>query len=211
MIVAGYKSVIKKGGVSTAFVDIGTTNIKNNIYQITDKNKRILDPNITVIVKVNAVKMDQYNAVSKKNNYELNYLKGTIDFLDPQTDPVTVSGQFIPLLNIGCINQFALTINNDILDKTCFNNVSFKSKKSGLKDISLTITDLEIENEMYFDYIKEGKLIFVYIKTNESSERIKSGWFIIESMTLSSDLSSLTNIQVQLKIKGDQTKLFSWR
>jgi len=83
MPIAGYNASVFVSGTSTATTGEATTNTSGDIYQITDTDKQIMDPDVTPVV---------YDGVSviSASTYTINYLEGTISLGSTPAGAVTV-------------------------------------------------------------------------------------------------------------------------
>lgn len=126
---AGNTTSILATGAAISMTDEATTEISGQVFQITDSNKRIIDPSAAVSVEVDA-------SVEPTSNYTIDYLHGVIEFDSSQTGSVvTVTGDYLPYYELDSAYTVTLTRTIADLDITSFSETHVK-RITGLKDAS---------------------------------------------------------------------------
>lgn len=209
--VAGYKAQLKLGGVPTIFNDEPLEKIlgSNRIFTIDEDFKRVLSAN-------HGLQIYDANDLTVTTPRRVNYLEGIIFFdTDPSLDftlPLTATGACIPLLFIGGSKDYSLEIGGDVLDDTSFHSetdlcAGYRTKVCGIHDIKATVGK-------WNDF--GGKLtapklaktpVFLKINPGGSNTSI-TGWFHIETDTLSGDVGALEEEAVSLVLSGNNTKTY---
>ena len=91
-----YGGRLSVGGTPTTLTNAATTGTGLGPYQITDSTKRVIDPGTGVVIK------DNGSTVPLSNLASFNYLFGEVTFASGHapTGPVTISGKYIPLIQV---------------------------------------------------------------------------------------------------------------
>lgn len=93
---AGRDITFKIGDAATAMTEEACDALDDYAYQIASAAKRAIDPETEVVVYVDGVEYDRM--VDGVYTYAVDYAHGIITFVAGQTDPVTVSGKYLPLV-----------------------------------------------------------------------------------------------------------------
>lgn len=137
MPVKGSVSTVKVTGTPTAMVDEATTElVADTVFQITSSTKRILDPDAAITVKVNG------GAVT--TGFVLDKLFGKATFSPALAggDTVTISGNYLPTLDVLECKEFTVANNRDLADSTVFKASPHRTKFALLKDANGSISTL---------------------------------------------------------------------
>lgn len=133
----GYNSTVKVTGTPTAMVDEATTElVADTVFQITNAAKRIIDPDAAITVKVNG------GAVT--TGFVLDKLFGKATFTPPLggADTVTISGNYLPTLDVLEAKEFSVQNKRDLVDSTVFKTNPNRTRFALLKDASGSINTL---------------------------------------------------------------------
>ena len=138
--VAGYSASVSVTGTTTAITGEATTDVAggHTIFQITDTTRRVLDPNVTVIVKKDG-------AAQSAALFTVNYLFGKITFLSAigAGHTVTVDCNYLPLLTVATAKAVQVSTKRASLDATRFADGPDTARIYGLLDAEGSITALE--------------------------------------------------------------------
>lgn len=144
--VAGYNSSVKIGGVSTAMTGEACTTTgvdPGKISQITSTAKRCIDPAVAIVVYDNG-------APVAATDFSVNYLFGKITFTVAVTGPVTIDGNYIPLLTIAQAKELMVGVSATMLDVSVFSDTVFaKLFKAGLMSAKGSITIIDTPDTDY--------------------------------------------------------------
>src|SRR5690606_14139279 len=97
--VAGYNVALKTSSTSTAMTDDATTQIgSTKSYQITNTAKRVIDPDVAVVVEDGGTPVDADDIES------IDYTGGTVTFVGGYTvsGSVTMTANYLPQDAFGC-------------------------------------------------------------------------------------------------------------
>lgn len=135
---AGYNSTVKITGTPTAMVAEATTElVADTVFQVTNAARRILDPDAALTVLKNAVPV--------VSGFSIDYLFGKVTFspaLAP-ADVVTLTGNFLPTLDIIESKMFSISMSRDLGDTTVFKSTPEKTRLGLLKYASGKIEHLK--------------------------------------------------------------------
>ena len=129
------------------------------IYQITDLNKQVLDPTASVTVSVNS------SPVS--SGYTVDRLFGKVVFdapLQPE-DVVTVSGKYLPMMDVVEAYQFTFTASRANLDRTRFQHTDIE-RALGLRDATGSVGIWHTSTKEFWDDLSQGKQIVIEMQVN---------------------------------------------
>jgi len=204
MSVAGYPTVIKLGGTTTAMTDQATTNTSGNIWQITDATRRVLDRDVLPTFEDAAVPISAADILS------IDYLFGIVEFTAAKTGPITfATGSFIPVTGIAGANAFTLNQSAGMLDDTEFAGDGSRSKVYGLRDVALSITRILAVEAVFFAAINNRTALFIEVQPGGSGD-IAKGWYVTESEVGSGDIEGLENTELSFQLDGDPEAVFGW-
>jgi len=147
---AAHGSLIQTTGASTAFTDEASTVVTGYQYQLNTAAKRIIDPGTALTVKDNAVAVAATAA-------DFLFGKATLT-LDPGAGPVTMSGSYLPLLDIALVRTFSLKVAGTVLDISAVNGGAAKQRLVGLQTADLT---LETTAQRYDDLDSGGGVVTI--------------------------------------------------
>lgn len=210
MSTPGYLTKVNKGGTPTAMVDEAMTVTTGNTYEIDDATKAVWDTDVLPTFEDNGVPVPAGDIVS------INYLFGRVTFTGARTEPITVSGNFIPIACIAGANTYNVNMSLSVLTDTEFcTNVGFQTKVGALIDVVIGIERFDDLSKAFFDILINRERVFIEIlPQGPSSGSVIRGWFIEESDNHSGDVTTLETepLSFQLDSDGDgvNEKTFSW-
>lgn len=116
MAIAGHRSAVKTVGTSTAMTNEACTSISSTVYQITSTSRRVLDPTVAVTVNDNGSPVAAANVT-------IDYLFGKVTRTGGTfTGPVTVTANYLPLLDVAEVVAWSVSMSRTELDKTVMGN-----------------------------------------------------------------------------------------
>lgn len=135
--IAGHRSAIKTVGTSTAMTNEACTMVSSTVYRITSTSRRVLDPTVAVTVNDNGSPVAAANVT-------IDYLFGTVTRTGGSfTGPVTVTANYLPLLDVAEGVAWSVSMTRTELDKTVFGNTD-KAYLLGLKTAEGTFELLDL-------------------------------------------------------------------
>lgn len=202
--IAGNKTTLKVNGTATALTDEPTTEVSGTVFQITDASKRVLVPDSTFEVEVDAVAADS-------STYTIDYLFGKITFDSTQTgSTVTISSSgsgdhgYYPMAAWANGYSVTLTLARIELEKTVFGddavgrtpgtqdcNGSVEVYDHGLTDFTGTTTNVE-------DILSGGQAILLEIDLDGTGTYLLRAWVRIQADEVSVDVDALVEETVNL-------------
>jgi hypothetical protein len=143
------------------------------------------------------------------DEFLVNYLEGVIRILVAVGGDLTISGRYIPLLYIGGSKEYSVEIGGDVLDSTAFHSEStlsegYRTKVCGIHDISVSFSRWNDFSNALTNAKLARTPVFVRINPGASSTFI-TGWFQIESDSLSGDIGSLEDQALSLTLCGNNS------
>lgn len=181
---AGYEAVLYVSGTSTAMVDEACSLVSGKTYQITDATKRLLDPDVAIVVEDNGASVDAADIQS------IDLLFGKVTFASgyTPTGPITISANYLPLAIYGMVRSFSIQLSRSVYDSSVMDGVSdHRQKKIGLKDASGSIGALDFGDTQLDDDTIE--------------ERFTSGTPFILAFGPEGDVSNSANLRVRVLLE----------
>lgn len=160
---AGYEAIIRETGTSTAFTAEPMTAIAgtgNRSWQITAEHKRVINPEVLVTSTGGTIE-------------SIDYLFGIVTFVAAATNP-TVTGEYFPLVDIGCANSISLSQTADTRDTTCFGD-ECRTILPSLRNVTLELTGfyrVRPDGKRFYDRVRSRGEVLIEIIPNRS--RIKN-------------------------------------
>ena len=135
-ITAGWETTAKVSGTATAMTAEAMSGSGAGPYQVTNTAKRVLDPDDTFTFYDNGV------AILAADISSVDYLQGKVTFTGSKTGPITVTGDYLPMLSWASCRNVSLSIVADKLDTSVFGS-QWKTSIQGMKEISGSAEILE--------------------------------------------------------------------
>jgi predicted secreted protein len=173
---AGYVADIKKPGATTAFTTEAATLVSGKTYRINDATKRVWDRSVAPTVFDNAV--DHTADVET-----INYLTGEVTFKAAYTvtGPVTITGSFFPLSNVGKASSFNLVMQANEIDTTDFataqSNGGIRTFIQGLKTVRLEIGGIFDAASALMSYLDTRAELILEINPDGNGKSLARGFF----------------------------------
>lgn len=211
MPVAGWKGAVKITGTPTAMVAEATTElVADTVFRITNAARRILDPDAALTVLVNG---------GAAPAHTINHLRGKITFAAPigGADVVTVTGNYLPLLDVIHVHEASVQMSRDIADVTVLKGPAStdasRQKYGLLKDASGSIGRL---HPLFDDLDAGGGTVKLYELLESSTRKVldlvlgDSGqsfrsWMLFDSQELQSARDDLINASLSWQSTTDDT------
>ena len=144
--VAGYNATVSLSGTSTAMTGEACTEVSYvadvGVHQITNAAKRILDPAVAVVVYIEGLEIGE-------TGYALDYFTGRITFVEgavSEGDTVTVSANFIPVVQVAEARSATINAERDELDTSVLGTVE-KSHILGKRGATVEMESLHLLSE----------------------------------------------------------------
>lgn len=167
---AGYEAIIRETGTSTALDNEEMTAISgtgNRSWQITAEHKRVINPDVEV---------KAFSGGTELTIESIDYLFGIVNFVSAATNP-TVTGEYFPLVDIGCANSISLSQTADTRDTTCFGD-ECRTILPSLRNVTLELTGFYRVRDVgkkFIERVTSRKEVFIEIIPNRSSVKNDAG------------------------------------
>ena len=136
---AGYVATLKKAGTSTSFTAEAMDNVSGNLYKMNDVTKNLWDREVALVFFDGS---SGTPVIPAGNIKTINHLIGQVEFLGAETEPITVDGNFLPLLAFGKANSFNLAQTAATIDTTAFEDAQ---GNSGFNIFEQTLLNVDLE------------------------------------------------------------------
>ena len=168
MAETAHAGAVYLSGTSTAFTGEACTQVSGTTYQIDAVAKRCWNPLVALTV---------YDGVTEETPTSVNYLYGTVTLAEAPAGAVTVTGEYMPLHEIGTVRGFSLSVTCGAEDSTIMGSaVTTRTRQVTLYDVAVELDLLEQGVTVYdgdartFDSIlNAGAALFVKCKIGSSS------------------------------------------
>jgi hypothetical protein len=202
MAIPGRKSLVKIAGTPiTMATPEPTIELQEGlVYQIADPAKRILSPDGTVTVQVDADGAGTGTpATADPGTYTLDRLVGTVTFhsAQPTDATVTIQGEYFSPSTVIEAYEYTLTIESDNQDATRFQD-SFVRREQGLLDVTAELSKWWSDTSL-FEMLDQDKTLVVEFYSDSASNPLRA-WMKIASDEVSSSVDGL--VEEALEFEG---------
>ena len=184
---------------STAFAAAASTLVSGTTYQINAAAKRIIDP-ATALTVLDAAVADAASGAD--------FLFGKATLSEAPGGAVTMTGSYLPLLNVALVKSFALKVSATVHEISSINGGAAKTRLTGLQDASLA---LETTAQRYDDLDSGGGVLtidgaavalygtamLVTILPYTGANYFK-GWFMLEALESKGPVDGLLSLSMTL-------------
>jgi len=202
---AGYNTVVKKSGSSTAMTDEAMSGSGAGPYTIDAAAKKIWDRDTLATFEDNSVAIDAGDILT------VDYLTGKVTFTGSKTGPITVSGKYMPMAVVAQAHAAAISLGGDLLNDTDFASAQtapYVNRAAGLRDASVSLTRWEDVAGTFGAILAAGVAIVLEIQPGGSGKYLR-GWFLLESENQSGDVSALEQEELTFQLDADDDALKS--
>lgn len=174
---AGYVTKIMKSGTPTTMTASPMSLVSGKIYKITDATKNVWDRLTAVTVLDNAA------AVSAANILSIDYLFGVVTFIPAYTPTgaITVTGKYLPTIQVAGANGFTLTQSANSVDNTDYvlaqANSGLRVYTYGLKTVKLSLKGFYKASNAFQALILARSECIVEINLDGTGLTCARGWF----------------------------------
>jgi hypothetical protein len=204
MGLAGYNTIVKRGGTSTAMSDEPMTLVSGSIYQLNDTAKRIFDRTVVPTFEDDGVSPQSDLTVTA-----IDYMFGRVTLSAPAAGNVTLkTGNFIPTVDIAGANNYSLNHGGDVLPDSSFDKTRLNggnvTRILGIRDVSVSISKWDVVTDsFFFTALNSRTPVVIDIQPGGSGNPIFRGWFVTESQNRQGDISSLESSDLSFQLEGE--------
>lgn len=210
--IAGWKNVVKKEGTTTAMTDEACSLVSGKTYQIDAASKRIIDIGVAVVVDDNGSSVDAANIES------INYLTGSVTFVDSYTPttPITISGSYLPSAAIASYKTVDLTMSANAIDTTDLptaqSNGGYRTYSPGLRTVSISLNGVYNSSNDFTTLLQDRDRFVVEINPDGNSKSYARGFFTTTSRSQSGDVGALEDesLNFTLQVPEAASTPFTW-
>jgi hypothetical protein len=187
---AGYVATLKISGTPTTMTGEACSLVSGKTYKITAATKNIIDPNSPVTVLDNAV------AVSPSNIDNIDYLWGQVTFVSSYTPagPITITGKYLPSTTIARANGFTLTMTQDAIDDTDFDNAQasngHRAYIGGLRTVSLALNGIFSGSNNWRTLLEGRSLVVIELCPDGGGLSVARGFYKTTQVTQSGNVGA---------------------
>jgi len=209
---AGYTTTVKMTGTPTAMSSeaMSTNSTAANTYKVTTATKRIFDRAASFSF-FEATTTGGRAAIAAGDISAIDYLFGKVTFSSTQSEPVTVSGNYLPATNVAGANTYGMDMTRELLDRTDFTSTGFRQRHPGLVDVSLTVSRFDSVDLTFINAINSTQTVVCEVRPGGTgSSEAGRGFFLVESENRSGDISGLETGELSFQLDGSSEGAFSW-
>lgn len=188
---AGYVAKILKSGTPTVMTAEAMSVVSGKTYQITAATKRVIDRLTAVTVYDDAVAVDAADIES------ISYLFGRVTFTSgyTPTGPITLTGKYLPMSQIGSAQSFTLTqtaaTNDNSKASVVQANGGFRTFEAGLRTVTLAIKGVYDESADFKSLLLTRAEMVIEINPDGDQKSVARGWFKPNATGQSGDVGGL--------------------
>lgn len=157
---AGYVAKVKRGDTPVTITNELMTSLGSNTYQITDEAKQVLNWNVMPVFRGNG------NVISNSLIQNLDWTFGRVTFSSPVATPVTVTGEYVPLLEFAKATSFNLAQTADTVNTTSYGfNQGYSDFNPTLLGVSAEVSNIQLEGS-FFNILKDRQQLVIEINPN---------------------------------------------
>ncbi len=162
-----------------------TTTADNQIYQITNTAKQVLDRDTTPTVLV--------GGIATAETYTINYLNGKITFatVDGGRAAVTITGKYLPMTTAAYAYDNSKKKSVEIKEVTPYGS-EYRQRMPLRKFASGTIKQFYIADTVYEDALTAGDPIVIEIKSETSADPERF-WAMLDGVQVQSAIADVQN------------------
>ena len=174
-------------GAPVAFNAEPTTPLGDLRYQITDETRRLIEPGEPI-----AAFDDVGNPLAISS---IDFANGVIMLNDDPGTAVEIDGSFVTRSLLGGSKSYSYELTGDLLETTSFDQTStnggFRTRCYGLNDVTVSIDRYDDLGRLFTKSKLDRTIVFIEVRPGGSSGDALKGWFVVESDSLSGELSGL--------------------
>jgi hypothetical protein len=186
---AGHLATVNMTGTSTAMSAEACSLVSGKTYQIDNTAKRIIDPDVAVVVD------DGGSPVSASDIESIDYLFGKVTFVGSYTPSgaITIDANYLPVAAVAYAKEYSFSKSTDMNDFTVFGNTSRK-RSAGLKDSSGSIgffghgEDTVGANTLEAKLAADTEYLFEFSPASGAKRRV---WGFLTDIPVNADPSAL--------------------
>lgn len=198
--VAGYVALLKRGGTPTIMTTEAMSLVSGKTYRVTAVTKRVISYAHALTVFDNGV--DHTADV-----LSIDYLAGTVTFKTAYTvtGTVTITGYYIPLLEIAKGRSFTLTQGAAEIDTTDYatarvngGNRTFNAE--GLRNVGFELGGLYDVTNGWVAQLSSRSIYYLEVAPANDTETVFRGFFKVGNQNQSGDVGALEEETIQLNL-----------
>ena len=179
---------------SVAFTTEATTDSGDNkTFYITDRDKAYWDKTNGVTVYV--------DGVETTSGFSVEYAGGYVVFDEAETDPVTVTGKYYTVSQVGGFYNWSLDINVDVADVTTYASDGWKENLPTVHDFAVS-AEAYWADDTFLDRLSEEVILALYVDSSASNKYRYEGFAHISSDSVSDPADGI--VEDSIEFTGNQ-------
>ena len=164
--IPGYKGGVYSTGDPVGFTEEPAT-LQGNVARIADEALSIFNWKESIQVFDDGVLVDPAD-------YSVDYLAGVVEFDTAPSGPITISGEYLPRLELAGIVEANFETSSEEIDSTCFSDL-YEQYVSGLGQVTGSFTSIAIATaETLADKFLEENSLVIEHEIAEGSFRLRA-------------------------------------
>lgn len=193
MATQGRLAKVNITGDPIAFTDESTSTTDDKTYSIDNPIKEIWALGVDAVVKEDGVVTTE--------EYTVNKLKGQVTFatVDALRGVITVSGSYLPRMELTEAHEYSLTINGETLDNTKFGS-NFTTKQQGLKSAEGSLSEFfNTQQYLLKDLIEDNTVVIEFFQNRNDTTKYYRLFAKITSDELSAPVADLVDMSISFE------------
>jgi hypothetical protein len=202
MAVAGFRCLVRRGGVPTVMSAEPMTSLGGGRYQITNPARRAIDPNSAFHLTLGAATLAYTNIAAMTFEF------GEVQLSSATTGTLTATAQYVPLGSadvIADVKAFSLSETTDLLDRTVFTETTpLRRRLAGLADATVSLDMLMNDSSVpdLRDLMENEQVVLLEILSG-ATPRFR-GWGLLSSMNVDASVDGLVEVSVEWNISAQR-------
>lgn len=175
MTIVGMNVAIKTSGAGLSLTDEACTDLGDDVFQVTNAAKRVLDPHAAIVVEDGGTPVDAAD-------YELDRLFGRITFLTPPAGAVTIaSGTYLPMTTVATATGYKISRKANNQDITPLSaSGGFMRRTQVLKDVSGSLMRFDEADALFTDALEAA--VAIVVEVAHSGAAYERAWALLDSV-----------------------------
>lgn len=204
--IAGFNTLVRVGGATTAMIDEACNLVATatRTYEITDPARRVLDPDVAVVVE------DNGTPVAASDIEQLDFLTGRVVFDSAYviTGPITITGNFIPTVVVACAKTWQATHSREIIESTCF-GATARDKFLTIKEATGSISEFDdgytvVGPESFNDKFEDADIFVLEFDPDGTGAFLRRYFVALEGMEQAAEATGLVEDTLTWSAVGKQ-------
>jgi len=207
----GFLTKVNLSGTATSMTSqaMSTHSTAANTYRINSTARRVWNRDASFTFYENSGTSSP-DVIPTNQIASVDYLFGTVTFNATQAEPISVSGQYLPLTSVPGGHAYNLNVTRESIDNTDYSSSGWRSRIQSFTDVSLTISRWDNVDLNFYNKLVSGAPVVVEVRPGGDTDIVYRGFFVVESENRSGDVAGLESGDISLQIDSTTAANFSF-